>query len=498
MKTAVVYARYSCDNQTEQSIEGQLRVCNEYAQKNNIIILSTYIDRAMTGTNDNRADFQRMIKDSYKKEWDYVLVYKLDRFSRDKYGTAVHKKTLRDNGVKVISAMENIPDSPEGIILESVLEGLNQYYSMELSQKVLRGMKETRLKGLWQGGTMPYGYKEVDRRVVIDEIEAPIVQYIFEQYANGEQVKDILNSLSAKGVFHKGLPFAVNSVYAMLKNEKYTGKYTLRDEVIDNIYPPIISQELFNKARARPKRHGRRSVNVSYLLSKKIICGNCGEKYNGECGTTVTGERRYYYKCSGRKKKLSNCKQPSYRKEVLESIIFKTILCEIKKSAVMEELTNLLLKVQEDSIQANTTLQILIKEQKQNEQALENIVAAIEKGMIFETTSKRLKELETRKKELETAILFEKSKTSIRLTKKDILQYFEKGLKLEQKQLFQFFIKHVIIGENEIKIIFNSPINIGPDESRDLCFFQKNIKIKESTNSKIQISINEIKLTFSF
>ena len=150
MKTAVIYARYSCDNQTEQSIDGQLRVCEEYAQRNNILILNTYIDRAMTGTNDNRPDFQKMLKDSARKEWNYVLVYKLDRFSRNKYETAIHKKTLRDNGVKVLSAMENIPDTPEGIILESLLEGMNQYYSAELAQKVSRGMKETRRKGLYQ------------------------------------------------------------------------------------------------------------------------------------------------------------------------------------------------------------------------------------------------------------------------------------------------------------------------------------------------------------
>ena len=156
MKTAVIYARYSCDNQTEQSIDGQLRVCEEYAQRNNILILNTYIDRAMTGTNDNRPDFQKMLKDSSRKEWNYVLVYKLDRFSRNKYETAIHKKTLRDNGVKVLSAMENIPDTPEGIILESLLEGMNQYYSAELSQKVKRGMKETRLKGFYQGGGVPY------------------------------------------------------------------------------------------------------------------------------------------------------------------------------------------------------------------------------------------------------------------------------------------------------------------------------------------------------
>lgn len=185
MKTAVIYARYSSDSQTEQSIEGQLRVCNEYAKSNDIVILDTYIDRAMTGTNDNRPNFQRMLKDSSRKEWNFVLVYKLDRFSRNKYETAIHKKTLRDNGVKVLSAMENIPDTPEGIILESLLEGMNQYYSAELSQKVRRGMKENRLKGLYQGGGVPYGYRVENKKMVIDESRAEVVRFIYRQYSKG-------------------------------------------------------------------------------------------------------------------------------------------------------------------------------------------------------------------------------------------------------------------------------------------------------------------------
>ena len=123
MKTAVIYARYSSDTQTEQSIEGQLRVCNEYAKNNDILILRTYIDRAMTGTNDNRPDFRQMIEDSKKHDFNIVLVYKFDRFSRNKYETTKHKKTLKDNGVKVVSATEYIPDSPEAIILESMIEG---------------------------------------------------------------------------------------------------------------------------------------------------------------------------------------------------------------------------------------------------------------------------------------------------------------------------------------------------------------------------------------
>ena len=123
MKTGTIYARYSSNNQTEQSIEGQIRVCREFVQRNGIVIVGTCIDRATTGTNDNREQFQKMLKDSDKKSFDYVLVYKLDRFSRDKYEMTIHKHTLKENGVKLVSAMENIPDSTEGIILESLLEG---------------------------------------------------------------------------------------------------------------------------------------------------------------------------------------------------------------------------------------------------------------------------------------------------------------------------------------------------------------------------------------
>lgn len=126
MKTAVIYARYSSDRQTEQSIEGQVRVCNDYAERNDILIVNQYVDRATTGTNDNRDAFQQMMKDSDKKAWDYVLVYKLDRFSRNKFEMAMHRKHLKDNGIKILSAMENIPDSPEGILLESLLEGFKR------------------------------------------------------------------------------------------------------------------------------------------------------------------------------------------------------------------------------------------------------------------------------------------------------------------------------------------------------------------------------------
>ena len=130
---AVIYARYSSDSQREESIEGQLRECTEYAERNGITILRSYIDRALSARTADRPEFQNMIKDSEQKLFDVVLIWKLDRFSRDRYDSAHYKRILKKNGVKVVSVKENISDGPEGIILESMLEGYAEYYSAELS-----------------------------------------------------------------------------------------------------------------------------------------------------------------------------------------------------------------------------------------------------------------------------------------------------------------------------------------------------------------------------
>ena len=294
MKTAVIYARYSSDNQTEQSIDGQLRVCHEYAQRNDILILDTYIDRAMTGTNDLRPDFQRMLKNSVKREWNYVLVYKLDRFSRNKYEMAMHKKTLKDNGTKVISATEFIPDTPEGIIFESMLEGYAEYYSAELSQKVRRGINESRLKGNLTGGRVLYGYTNVNKKAVINEEQAEVVRYIFEEYSKGVYVKDIIASLTRKGIYYNGKPFCRTTVYKILGNERYSGIYRHGEQVFENTFPRIVPQEIFDKVKGKidMNKYGKTSIKIEYLLKGKLKCGYCGLSMNAENGTSRNGERK--------------------------------------------------------------------------------------------------------------------------------------------------------------------------------------------------------------
>ena len=154
---AVIYARYSSDNQTEASIEGQLRECMEFAERAEIDVVGNYIDRALTAKTDNRPEFQRMIKDSYKHAFDCIIVWKLDRFARNRYDSAHYKSLLKKNGVKVISAKESIGEGSEGILLESVLEGMAEYYSVDLAEKVSRGMTENALKAKFNGGSVPFG-----------------------------------------------------------------------------------------------------------------------------------------------------------------------------------------------------------------------------------------------------------------------------------------------------------------------------------------------------
>ena len=190
LKKAVIYARFSSAAQNEQSIDGQLTVCHEYAERNGYQIIDEYIDRAISGRSDDRPQFQQMISDARSRAFQYVLVYKLDRFSRNRYDSAIYKVQLKKFGVKVISCMENIGDNPESIILEAVLEASAEYYSIDLAQKIKRGQIESAKKGYYLASHPPLGYKREDKRLVVDPDTAPHVKWAFDSYAAGTSKKE--------------------------------------------------------------------------------------------------------------------------------------------------------------------------------------------------------------------------------------------------------------------------------------------------------------------
>lgn len=495
MKTAVIYARYSSDSQSEQNIEGQLRVCEQYAKNNNFVILNTYIDRAMTGTNDNRPDFQQMIKDSANKEWQYVIVYKLDRFSRNKYETAKNKKILKDNDVKLLSAMENIPDTPEGIILESLLEGMAEYYSAELAQKVKRGMNETRLKGNFTGGNIIYGYYVENHKVKVNEEQAEVVRFIYKQYSIGTYVKDIISQLTEKRIFNKGKPFARNTIYNILKNEKYSGIYRFNGEIYDNMYPKIVPSEIYDKVRQKINlnKYGKRSTEVVYLLRHKLKCGYCGMPISAECGTASNGTKRHYYKCLGRKRK-NGCKKSMIRKEILENFILDNIIKILSSSKYIEKLIDGIMEAQESLSNGNSILSSILKDKKQAENTLNNIMKAVEQGVVNNTTNKRMKDLEKQIEELERQILIEKSKNTLKLSKEDVKQYYIQALQLEPKLLIDYLIQEIKVFEDKIEITFNSPIKTSPDKNQGFFVAEFTFKLPQYIQNKTIPNFKEVEV----
>jgi len=223
----VIYARFSCHNQNEQSIEGQLKVCYEFAERNGYKIIGEYIDRVLSGTSDARPEFQRMIADSSKRQFQAVLIHQLDRFARNRYDSATYKAKLKKNGVKVLSAKENITDDASGVLMEAVLEGMAEYYSVELAQKIKRGMEINADKCLFNGSGVSLGYSiDENKHYVINESEAVVVRRIYDMYINGSTVTEIIRYLNENQIKTRlGIPFNKNSLNVLLKNRRYLGIY---------------------------------------------------------------------------------------------------------------------------------------------------------------------------------------------------------------------------------------------------------------------------------
>lgn len=429
---AVIYARYSSDNQREESIEGQIRDCMSYAEYNDIQIVGNYIDRALSAKTDNRPNFQKMIKDSAKQMFDAIIVWKLDRFARNRYDSAYYKNILKKNGVRVISAKETISQGAEGILLESLLEGMAEFYSAELAEKVNRGMTDNALKAMTNGSITPLGYYlDENRRLQIDESKAPFVREIFQRYADGEKIKTIIDDMNARGVgidvrmvkrpgrkpYTK--PLAYNSVRHMLSNRKYIGEYRFKDIVIPDAIPAIIEKDLFDKVQKRIKIYAHApAINKAsdlFLLTTHLFCGKCKAMMCGESGTGKKGTVYHYYKCVNAKK-THTCDKKTVRKDFIENAVVKAVMAKIMDDELMEQLSYTLYDLQ---LQSSTILLALKQQLSDVNTGIERMLDAIQQGVAVADVKNRLEELEARQRELETEIADEQIKAPI-LTQEQI------------------------------------------------------------------------------
>lgn len=460
----VIYARYSSHSQTEQSIEGQIAVCQEYAKRNNYTIVGEYIDRALTGTNDNRPQFKKMIEDSNKKFFNGVLVYQLDRFARNRYDSATYKNKLKKNNVRVFSAKENISDDASGILMESVLEGMAEYYSAELSQKVRRGMQINAEKCLFNGGTVPLGFKiDNNKKFQIDENKADIVRKIFEMYKKGNTTTEIINYLNDRNIKTcLGNKFNKNSIHNMLTNKRYIGTYTYNGIEIENGIPQIIDNETFKAVQERikiaKKAPAKEKAKTEYLLTTKLFCGTCKEMMVGVSGTSRRKKVHNYYSCNGRRKHI--CDRKNIQKDLLENRIVE----ETRNMLTDENIERMAQNIFECAEKAknNTNVKELEKQLKENEKQKNNLFDSLkicEMDSIRKSIFEEIAKMEEERKRIESDILIEKN-SNFEISIEELKAFFLNIRKysanemLHKKILISSFIDKIYIYDDHITITY--------------------------------------------
>jgi site-specific DNA recombinase len=499
--TAVIYARYSSHNQREESIEAQIRACEDYAKRKNLRIIGQYTDSAKSGTTANRESFLQMIDDSAKGEFNFLIIHKLDRFSRDKFDAVTYKRKLKMNGVTILSVMENLDSSPESVMLESCLEGMAQYYSLNLAREVMKGMKESAYKCTHLGGRPPLGYDvdPVTKKYVINSAEVAIVKYIFQNYANGVGYNRILDYLNGMGYKSKyGRPFGKNSLYSILGNEKYVGKFIFNKKlekdvsgkrnpqwkpkeewiVVDGGLPAIIDEETFNVVQAKlesnKRRGGKFRAKEIYLLSGLIVCGECGNGMYGNTRKCGRNKSRYSsYKCSSRANH-KGCENKEIRKECLENYVLDELYTKLFSENSIKKLSAMLNDYnRKEAEEAGEETKLASGELTEINEKISRIVRLVsESGISVETVKDELKRLEERKRFVEDYLKDIHLKNNVAVISEEAIveligksREFVKNHNISECQNFiHSYIKKVIVYNDRVEVLFKIHV---PDEAND-------------------------------
>lgn len=513
---AALYARFSSDNQRTESIDAQLRAMHTYCQQHNFTIVETYIDEAKSATSDRRPAFQQMIADSSKKEFDILLVHKLDRFARNRYDSAIYKRELRKNGVSVYSVLENLDNSPESIMLESVLEGMNEYYSQNLSREVMKGLKENALQCKHTGGLPPLGY-DVDpttKQLVINPAEAEAVKLIFSMYAEGFGYSDILLQLSNRGFKTKtGNYFGKNGLHNILSNEKYSGTYIYnrsspksedgtrnshRSKSAEEIIsipggcPQIIDAQTFRKVQQRMEENrragsgGRNNAKTNYLLSGKVYCKDCGRNMQGFTRHYLKKDYTYYtYRCPTPKQR---CNNKEINKEYLETYTIQLLEKHIFNAKAAKRITKTIEAHQRNRTEINHSKRKEIEQElEETKIALQRIADAVADGLLSSALIERLNELEAHKKDLEAQISCSACLHSLEALAIDPLLIPSQYAEVKRypnspayKTFIQSFIDRIDVGRYRVAFTFKTGLGIYPELNLHIECRQQDIYEKEA------------------
>ena len=501
-QTAALYARFSSDNQRTESIDAQVRAMRAYCKQHHLQIVETYIDEARSATTDRRPEFQRMISDSASHSFGIVLVHKLDRFARNRYDSAVYKRELKKNGVTVYSVLENLDNSPESVIMESVLEGMSEYYSQNLAREVMKGLKETALQCKHTGGKPPLGYDvdPVTKHLVINEAEAETVRIIFNMYAGGAGYTDILYALHYKNARTKsGGEFQKNSFVSILTNPKYKGTFVFnrsssknpdgtrnshRYKTPENIIaieggcPQIVDEETFGRVAERMNSHkrdgGRLNAKHNYLLAGKVVCRECGRSMVGNARLAGRDRKLYItYRCPSQNR---ICRNREINKDYLEGYVIQLLEQEIFSKQAMRKI-ELHLQERRAMTQEDREQQLAVDEERlrQVSAELRNIADAIGQGLLSSILTERLMALEKEKAGLERCIARGNGQNMREETgpcPEDLLREYMDLRKapssMEYKRFIGSYIASIAVGNYVVEIRLRSGLGVDAELDRSV------------------------------
>ena len=467
-RTAVAYARYSSAGQRDVSIEQQLADIRLFARREGYTIVHEYADHARSGFKNSaaRTAFQSMMAAAEYGSFDTVLCWKVDRFGRNREESALYKGRLRRHGVKVLYAMEPIPEGSAGVLLEGMLESTAEWYSRQLSENVNRGMSDNANKCLFNGSrTLGYTHGP-DGRYAIQPDEAALVRHIFSLYHSGLSADAIRRQLTEQGImtFH-GTPYSPQYIIRIISNDKYIGVYRWGDIEVPDGIPPIVDKALFEEVqRMKEKRNCRKNASkypaVDFLLTKKLFCGHCGSAMFGNSGTSKDNTRHYYYTCLSAKQK-KGCHKRAIKKSYIEDLVINYVLDYVLSEEQIEKTADAVMKLAEEEIQV-TPLSAMETEYAQVQKQIDNINNAIAAGIWNSSTSAKLKALEDSAETLRFSIDSLKYSQAQLIDHDRVLFFLRQFLKgdrndpLLRQHIVDTFINAVYAYDDHIDIVTNN------------------------------------------
>lgn len=452
-----VYTRYSSDKQSDLSIEDQIKECRAFTKKNGLNVVKVYSDYAKTGTNENREDFQNMMNDARKGLFDYIVVWHTDRIHRDMIASFRTLGIFQELGIEILSVTQPELNSKDDIslLIRAVYSWKDAQVSADISKNVARTMR-TKAENCEYMGYKVYGYDhDANKKFVINDEEARIVEYVFASYASGQQsLKEIADALNGRGLRNpSGKPFNYNYIERIIKNEAYVGRYYYKGRLIkEDGYPRIINFDLFMKAQAKLSRKRRKNMSSDYALTSKLFCSVCGEPMHGISGKGKQGYKYYYYACKD--KWVSCATEKAIPQDMIEELVSNAILSTFSEPETSERLIEKLLSLQENhsNIAEIKAVRKSLEEVRRQQKKLLDSIGNFPSDLF----DKKAAELSKRHSELEIELMRLEADTDW-LTREELVAFFAdiKKSGLTPKEVIKHCVSKVVMYPDKVVIVTN-------------------------------------------